>query len=103
MRLRALEAERTAAHNLPLPLTSFVGRDRDIAELERVLASAQRLVTFTGPGGVGKTRLALQVARRQVDRFEDGVWLVELTSLADPALIPRAVAAALGVRDHTGR
>ena len=61
-----------------------------------------RLVTVTGPGGVGKTRLAGEVARRVADRFADGVWLVELAAVADPARVPSAVAAALGIRERPG-
>src|SRR5262249_2794668 len=89
-------------HNLPLPLTSFVGRGRELAEVGRLLA-AERLVTLTGAGGVGKTRLALRAAADGLDRFPDGVWLVDLAPLADGALVPQAVAAAVGVREAPGR
>jgi predicted ATPase/DNA-binding CsgD family transcriptional regulator len=91
-----------AHHNLPAPLTSFVGREREIAEVERLLAET-RLLTLTGPPGVGKTRLALEVAADVLDAFVDGVWLVELAPLPDPALVPQAVAAPLGVREQPGR
>ncbi|MDF2703285.1 MAG: transcriptional regulator, LuxR family, partial [Rubrobacteraceae bacterium] len=90
------------SHNLPLELTSFVGRERALAEVKRLLQSA-RLLTLTGPGGCGKTRLALKVAQDVVERFENGAWLVELAPLSDPALVPQAVAQALGVRDQPGR
>jgi predicted ATPase/DNA-binding SARP family transcriptional activator/DNA-binding CsgD family transcriptional regulator len=89
-------------HNLPVPLTSFIGRADERANLARLLIDSgdgPRLVTLTGLGGGGKTRLALAVAGDLAGRgaFRDGVWLVELAGLSDPALVPRAVAAALGV------
>ena len=89
-------------HNLPLQVTSFVGREREIARVKDLLAG-HRLVTFTGPGGTGKTRLALQVAADVLPDFKDGVWLVELAALRDPALVPQAVAAAVSVRGEPGR
>ncbi|HEY3248822.1 MAG TPA: tetratricopeptide repeat protein [bacterium] len=89
-------------NNLPVQLTSFVGRDREIADVRRLL-STTRLLTLTGPGGCGKTRLALQVAAEVVDEFPDGVWLVELASLANPGLVPQAVATVLGIREEPGR
>jgi hypothetical protein len=89
-------------HNLPLQLTSFVGREREIAEAARLLA-ATRLLTLTGAGGCGKTRLAHQVAAELVDAYPDGAWLVELAPLADPDLVPQAVAHALGVVDQPGQ
>jgi predicted ATPase/two-component SAPR family response regulator len=94
--------ERLPPNNLPLQLTSFVGREREVAEVKDLLAD-QRFLTLTGPGGCGKTRLALQVAGDLVERFEDGVWLVELASLSDPALVPQTVAFALGIREQPGR
>ena len=84
------------------PLTSFVGRAHDVAELTRLLDD-YRLVTVTGPGGVGKTRLATEVARRLEDRFPDGVWLVELGAVADAAQVPTEVTSALGVQQDPGR
>jgi predicted ATPase len=89
-------------HNLPLQLTSFVGREREIVEVKRLLLG-ERLVTLTGPGGTGKTRLALQVAADLLELFPDGVWLIELASLSDPMLVPQAVSAILGVRESAGR
>ena len=76
-------------HNLPLELTSFVGRDTEVAEIKRLL-SARRLLTLCGPGGAGKTRLALAVAQDLVEEFEDGVWWVELASLSGPNLVAGA-------------
>jgi len=88
--------------NLPLQLTSFVGREKEMADLDELLRSS-RLLTVTGAGGVGKTRLALQVAAEMVEQFQDGVWLVELGPLSDSALVPQALAAALKVREEPGR
>ena len=85
-------------NNLPLQLSSFVGRGREIAQVEELLAD-HRLLTLTGPGGSGKTRLALAVAPEVAREFEDGVWLVELASLSDPDLVPQAVASGLRVRE----
>ena len=81
---------------LPFERTSFVGREREVAEIERLLSDRQ-LLTLCGPGGAGKTRLALAVARDLLEGFEGDVWWVELASVSDPELVPRAVASALGV------
>ncbi|HVO88595.1 MAG TPA: winged helix-turn-helix domain-containing protein, partial [Casimicrobiaceae bacterium] len=89
-------------HNLPYQLTSFVGREQEITELE-ALVTAGRLVTLTGSGGAGKTRLAIEVARRLVDAFADGVWLVELAALSDPRLVSQVAAQALGVKEQPSR
>jgi predicted ATPase/class 3 adenylate cyclase len=97
--LRSLDAY---PHNLPVQLTSFIGREKELADLAHALTTT-RLLTVTGTGGCGKTRLALQVAADQVDRFPEGVWVVELATLADPTLVPQAVAAALGVREEPGQ
>jgi predicted ATPase/DNA-binding CsgD family transcriptional regulator len=86
------------AGNLPAELTSFVGRRRELREAKRRLSEA-RLVTLTGTGGVGKTRLALRLAWESRQTFVDGVWLVELAELRDPRLLPNTVATALGLRD----
>ena len=86
-----------ARHNLPAPLTSFVGREQDLARLERLLGEA-RLVTLAGTGGTGKTRLALEAGARVVGRFPGGVWLAELAGVADPGLVGAQVMGALGVR-----
>jgi hypothetical protein len=82
-------------HNLPLQVTSFVGREQEMAEVGRLLGTTRQL-TLTGVGGTGKTRLALQVAAGLLDEYPDGVWLVELAPLSDPALAERdrSVAAA---------
>ncbi|HEU5103410.1 MAG TPA: BTAD domain-containing putative transcriptional regulator [Roseiflexaceae bacterium] len=93
-------------HNLPSALASFIGRARERAEITRLLAhlpSGCHLLTLTGTGGCGKTRLALEVAGDLVGEYSDGVWLVELAGLADGALLPQAVASALGVREEAQR
>jgi predicted ATPase/DNA-binding SARP family transcriptional activator len=87
--------------NLPARLTSFVGRRTELERVQQLLAD-QRLVTLTGPGGVGKTSLALAAAAQAAGRYRGGVWLVELAALGDPFLVPTAVAAALGLRDTLG-
>src|SRR6266498_1869019 len=89
-------------HNLPYQLTSFVGREQEIAQLKELVA-ANRLVTLTGAGGAGKTRLAIEVASRLIDAFPDGAWLVELAALSDPRLVPQTVAQALGVKEQPTR
>ncbi|HEX3265644.1 MAG TPA: BTAD domain-containing putative transcriptional regulator [Candidatus Limnocylindrales bacterium] len=112
--LRALEAailqqavpaiERGAAEpsSLPLPVSSFVGREAELASLGPQLRT-QRLVTLTGVGGVGKTRLALELARRAAEAFRDGVTFVDLSPLADPHLVAGELATALGVREQGER
>src|SRR6478609_745914 len=96
--LRALD---TSPGNLRPQLTSFIGREADVAEAQAALKTL-RLVTLTGVGGVGKTRLALEVASRLVDEFPDGVWFFELAAVADPAAVPDAVAAVLGITQQPG-
>jgi predicted ATPase/class 3 adenylate cyclase len=97
--IRTLDAH---PNNLPLQLTSFVGRDAEIAVV-RDLVQQERLVTLTGPGGTGKTRLALQVAAERLGDHPDGVFFVELAPITDPALVASAIAAALGIREAVGR
>ena len=97
--LRSLAA---FTHNLPLQLTSLIGRERELEELRRLLATT-RLLTLTGTGGAGKTRLALQVGADCLDEFRDGVCLVELDPLSDPLLIPQTVLSTLGLREEPQR
>ncbi len=88
--------------NLPAQATSFLGRDNDLAEVRKLLRDA-RLVTLTGVGGVGKTRLAVQAAADAAAAYKDGAWLVELAGIADPSAIGRAVAAVLGIAQAQGK
>jgi predicted ATPase/class 3 adenylate cyclase len=97
--LRSLDAVR---HNLPIHLTSFVGREHELAEIGAAL-SGTRLLTLTGAGGCGKTRLAAQIAAEALDEFPGGVWWVELAPLQEPELVERALAAAIGVRPLPGQ
>jgi predicted ATPase len=97
--LRALDA---SPGNLRVPTTSFIGRESEVAELQTAV-KAHRLVTLTGVGGVGKTRLALEVAARRADEFPDGVWFFELAAVTDPAAVPDAVAAVLGITQQPGK
>jgi predicted ATPase/DNA-binding SARP family transcriptional activator/DNA-binding CsgD family transcriptional regulator len=90
------------SHNLPAPRSSFVGREREMLELKRALAMT-RLLTLTGVGGSGKTRLALKVARDLVGAYPDGVWMVEFASLSEGTLVPQAVANSVGVPEQPGR
>ena len=83
-------------NNLPVQLSSFIGRERELNELGEALTST-RLLTLTGPGGCGKTRLGLRFAADASDRFPDGVWWVDLAPLADARLVAATVAEALGV------
>ena len=97
--LRSLEASHT---NLPVQMTSFVGRERELVNLHELLAS-NRCVTLVGLGGTGKTRLMLRAAAELTPAYRDGVWLVELAPIADPALLPAEVCRALGVRPAPGQ
>ncbi len=89
-------------NNLPLQVTSFIGREKEMEAAKRLLWDA-RLVTLTGPGGTGKTRLALQIAAEFLEFYPDGAWLVELAPLSDPALLPQTVANVLGIRESSNR
>lgn len=89
-------------HNLHRQLSSFIGREKEVADVKRLLKETQ-LLTLLGPGGTGKTRLMLQVAEEVIEEYPDGVWLVELAPLTDPALIPERVAAALNAQEQPGR
>jgi predicted ATPase/class 3 adenylate cyclase len=97
--LRSLDAR---ANNLPLQLTSFIGREAEIAAVQALIDRA-RLVTLTGPGGAGKTRLALQVAAERLLRHGDGAFFVELAPVAEPDMVPSAIATALLLREATER
>jgi non-specific serine/threonine protein kinase len=92
----------THCHNLPAELTSFVGRRKELLDLPQVLATS-RLLSLTGAGGVGKTRLALRLARHLLNEFRDGVWLVDLAPLSLPDLVAQTIATALGVREGPQR
>src|ERR1700694_1008906 len=91
----------TSIGNLRLQATSFVGREAELVEVEAALKE-HRLVTLTVVGGVGKTRLALEVAARSTPNFADGVWVIELAPVGDPAAVPEAVAAVLGITQQPG-
>ncbi|HVA89671.1 MAG TPA: tetratricopeptide repeat protein [Chloroflexota bacterium] len=93
---------RLSASNLPVQLTSFIGREEERTQVRLLLRTA-RLVTLTGTGGAGKTRLALRIAEELLGEYPDGVWLVELAPLTEAALAPQAVAQVLGVREERGR
>jgi predicted ATPase/class 3 adenylate cyclase len=96
--LKTLDAYR---HNLPVQLTSFIGREKEMAEIKRSILT-HRLVTLTGVGGTGKTRLALQVAAELLDQFPDGTWFVELASITDPELIPQSILSTIGIPEQPG-
>ena len=97
--LRSLEA---TPNNLTQQLNSFIGREREMAEVKQMLAS-NRLVTLLGMGGIGKSRLSVQLAAEVLDDFPDGVWFIELAALTDPASVPQAVASVLGVKEEAGK
>jgi predicted ATPase/class 3 adenylate cyclase len=96
--LRSLEA---TPNNLPQQATSFIGREQTLAELRR-LSGGTRLLTLTGSGGCGKTRLCLQIAADSLERFSDGVWMVELAPLSEADRVPQAVAMVLGLKQEPG-
>ena len=97
--LRSLEG---MPNNLTQQLNSFIGRERELAEIKQMLAS-NRLVTLLGMGGIGKSRLSTQLAAEVLDDFPDGVWFVELAALTDADSVPQAVASVLGVKEEAGR
>lgn len=97
----ALKSLNTLPNNLPLQITNFIGRERELQEANQLLSST-RLLTFIGPGGTGKTRLSLQVAAEQLSHFKDGVWLVELAPITDPAHILQSIASTFNVREQLG-
>lgn len=99
---------RRTTDNLPKYLTGFVGRNEELENLKRLISSSQgksgtRLITLTGTGGCGKTRLAIQLAGELRDTFADGVWFIDLAPLTDPALIPHSIASLLGVQSQSDR
>src|SRR5438477_1086045 len=98
----ALRSRAATPNNLPEQLTPFVGRERDLVTVRRLLANT-RLLTLLGVGGIGKTRLSLQAAAEVIDDYPDGVWFVELAALADGRLVETAVASALRVKEEGGR
>ena len=105
LRTPQIQRERPEAHggprnNLPQPLTSFVGRERDVVEVANLLRE-HRLVTLVGSGGIGKTRVAVQIGGDVLDHFSDGVWLVDLASLTDPELLPDAILSAVQVSSRS--
>src|SRR3989475_2951200 len=97
--LRSLSA---FAHNLPGQLTSFIGRETEVAEIKHLI-SRTRLLTLSGAGGNGKTRLALQTAAEMVDHFANGVWFVDMAAVLDPTLIPTTVSTTLRLREQAGQ
>jgi predicted ATPase/class 3 adenylate cyclase len=97
----ALRSLERTPNNLPQQISSFIGRERELAEVKRLLTQS-RLLTLVGTGGIGKTRLTLQAAADSIDAYPDGVWLVELGSVADPLLVPSSVAQVLCVQERSG-
>ena len=97
-----LQSLNEIPNNLPTQLTSFIGRENEIAELKQEIES-HRLVTLTGSGGTGKTRLSLQVAADLLDSFPNGVWLIELAPLTDPDLIPQTILSTIGVSEQPNK
>ena len=100
-RLAARKGDARPPNNLPHQLTSFIGREREIEEVRRLLMSS-RLLTLTGAGGSGKTRLALEVASGLLDSYPDGIFFVNLAPITDPGLVTSAIANALDVRESAG-
>jgi predicted ATPase/class 3 adenylate cyclase len=98
----ALRSLESTPNNLPQQVSSFVGRERELADVRKMLANT-RLLTLLGPGGLGKTRLSLHAAADAMDEHPDGVWFVELASLAEESLVPQTVASVLGVKEDSGR
>jgi non-specific serine/threonine protein kinase len=98
----AQEGEKLPPNNLPVKVSSFIGREVEIKEVRRLL-SVSRLVTLTGAGGTGKTRMALQLASELLPGYPDGAWLVELGSLSDPAMVEQSLASLFDLREQTGR
>jgi hypothetical protein len=99
---RSASGAPSKRHNLPLAHPNFIGRERETLEVKRLLAMT-RLLTLTGAGGCGTTRLALEVARDLVGAYPDGVWLVDLAPLSEAEMVPQAVAQTLGMHEQTDR
>ena len=97
-----LQSLNAIPNNLPVQLTSFIGREHEIAEVKQELTE-HRLVTLTGSGGTGKTRLSLQVAAEVLDHFEHGVWFIELAPLVDPDLISQTILSVMGISEQPGK
>src|ERR687886_316964 len=105
-RMPAVNADAHGVHltNVPSQVTPFIGREREVEEVRhRLLHPDVRLLTLTGPGGVGKTRLGLEVAKQVLDQFEEGVCFVALAPISDPAMVPSAVAQALRIKQRAGQ
>lgn len=98
----AVSASPRRLHNFPSSLNSFIGREREKAEVRQLLQTT-RLLTLTGPGGCGKSRLSIEVAAGEVERHPDGVWLVELAALSNPDFIPQATVRAIGIHEMPGQ
>lgn len=98
----ALLSLNPSLNNLPQQITSFIGREKELQDICQKMSTA-RLVTLTGSGGVGKTRIAIQTAANMQEIFQDGVWFVELAAISDEKLVPHAIASALDVREEAGK
>ncbi len=101
MEFPPLRSMASTPNNLPQQVNSFVGRDHDMAQVQQLLANSH-LLTLLGMGGLGKSRLSVQVAAVALDNYPDGVWFVELAALSDPRLVPQALASVLGVKEEPG-
>ena len=97
-----LKTQKVINHNLPIKLTSFIGRGRELQEIKTRLESA-RLLSLIGPGGTGKTRLSIQLGGELLHQFPDGVWMIELAPISDPAFIPQSIASVFGLRESPER
>jgi len=96
-----LQSLKEIPNNLPVQLTNFIGREKEVEQIKKLLEK-NRLVTLTGSGGTGKTRLSLQAAAELLDHFDHGVWFVELAPLTDPDLIPQTILSTIGVNEQQG-
>jgi hypothetical protein len=97
-----IEEGRKTVHNQPVQLTNFIGRERETSEL-RASVENNRLITVTGTGGCGKTRISLHIAKEYLDKFNDGVWFVDLAPLEDPELLPQELATTLSITEEPGK